>query len=63
MDEVGKSSVARDEMGILQLMYEGRVEVLQAGTRVKVIESSWTSMRVRTQQGHALWVTASHVRK
>lgn len=40
IDELGKYTTANDKIGILQLMYEGRVDIIKAGTRVKIIDAS-----------------------
>jgi hypothetical protein len=66
-DRLVKLSVARDEAGIKQMIYNGEAFIVAEGTRGKVIDSSILSIQVRIldgkYQGYSGWISRDLVQK
>lgn len=53
--------VAKDNIGLLQLMYDGRVENLKSGTQGLVLKRSMWKTRIRLNNGKAYWVNTDYI--
>ena len=61
---VTSAMVAGDTHGLAQLVASGQAFVLDGGTRILVLEKSWTVVRVRAldgqNRGRAGWIPSEH---
>jgi len=66
-EKLVRLSVARDETGILQMIYAGEAFVVAEGTRGKVIDSAFLSVEVRIldgkYKGYSGWISRDLVKK
>jgi DNA-directed RNA polymerase subunit RPC12/RpoP len=62
-DEMEDAIKANDKIGLLQLMYDNRVEHLKSGTSAIIIKHTMGKVRIRLSNGHALWVKFSSIKK
>lgn len=65
-DALSEAAVADDQVGINQLVMNGKVLLLNQGEKVKVLDHSWTAHKVRVVDGkyagRVCWVEARHVK-
>lgn len=54
-EEMVHTAVSHDEIGILDLMYSGKIRNINAGTRGKLLEDCGTSYRVRLYDDNSAW--------
>lgn len=62
-DEVGRLVVANDQIGLSQLIMQGKVYPISKGDRGKMIGGSWMLIRIRLSNGNACWVPTGTVKK
>ena len=62
-DEMNEARLANDKIGLLQLMYDGRVEHLKPGTQGLVLKLSMWKIKIRLNNGNAYWVATEHIKK
>lgn len=60
-DELNAVMIARDNIGLLQLMYDGKVENIKSGTHGKVLNRSLDKTRIRLNNGKAYWVNTKFI--
>ena len=60
-DELNDVMVAKDNIGLLQLMYDGRVENLKSGTKGLVLKRSMWKTRIRLNNGKTYWVNTDYI--
>lgn len=65
-DALIKAANAGDTEGYYLMVLQGRVLVIDAGTKVRVLDSSWGAKQVRILEGEyygvAVWVAMEHVK-
>lgn len=66
-DEMIKAAAASDNIGIANMALAGLVVLIPSGTKVKVIDRTFGTRRVRILEGdyygNAYWVAMEHVKK
>jgi len=67
LERITQLSVAKDETGLRQMMAEGRLATVPAGTEAKVIDLGFLGSEVRILsgplEGESVWVASDFVRK
>ena len=67
LDRINTLSVAKDELGLKQMMLQGRLVVITGGTEAKVIDLGFLSTEVRIMSGslagQSVFVSTDFVKK
>jgi hypothetical protein len=65
LDEISKLVIAKDEEGLKQMLLDGRLIAVDGGTKARLVDVSWISVRVRLEQGNAagqsVWVPMEYL--
>lgn len=61
-NELNDAMLARDNIGLLQLMYDGKVENIKSGAQGIVLKRSLDKTRIRLNNGKAYWVNTKYIK-